>query len=79
MITLQKKYHMHNLINSLAEGWRGLFVTGGSYGVAMISAEMSFSIFQLVSLSVGILVGILTLIGQVQKQIDRYKSKTGKK
>ena len=79
MFTLQNKHYMHQLINSLAEGWRGLFVTGGSYGVAMISAEMSFSVFQWISLSVGILVGILTLIGQVQKQADRYKSKHGKK
>jgi hypothetical protein len=76
MITLHThKNHMQQLFQSLAEGWRGLFISGGTYTVAWISGQMALTIVQHLSLVLGIVIGVLTIIAQVQKQVDRYKSK----
>lgn len=75
METLQKKNRMQHLISILGEGWRGFIVWGSSISIGWITGQMAMSFISNFAVLIGLLVGIFSLIGQIQKQVDRYKEK----
>lgn len=79
MKTLQIHNRMQQLITTLSDGWRGFFAWGGSFSIGWITSQAALDTISAIAMIVGLLVGLLSLVGHIQKQIDRYNEKKSHK
>lgn len=69
------KGKMNNIINILSDKWNGFIFSGGTWTLGMVFTEFQLNLLGGLTLITSLVIAIFTIIGLVQKQIDRYERK----